>query len=245
MQASKKRRKDDSLVAKLLKVATKNDLKKVLGVETFFKLVSFLETSQGKSTLPLIKKGITQNEQLRAIIENSSLLQAKYQDKQTKKSSPEFQIQQQHQKDLNKVMRKPKKQYQGCLASQLNPDQYNYCLSSYDDPKMDYAKYSQMVPHKALRYNEYRKALQNGEHEKASTLQLSNKQLSSIRDLPTGIRLYMKKFPDDFEDYLSEVKAEAEYLQSIKNSVRRMPYNERQKIYDQIRDLTIEDEFED
>ena len=44
----------------------------------------------------------------------------------------------------------------------------------------------------------------------------------------------MKKNPEDFHNYLEEIRAEARYLKSIKNNYSNTPKDQRRALYEQL-----------
>jgi len=57
---------------------------------------------------------------------------------------------------------------------------------------------------------------------------------TTIRDLPIGIRRYMKANPQQYESYLKEIRAEAKYLRAIKENVSNRPHDKRREAYEEL-----------
>eukprot|EP01124_Arcella_intermedia_P006747 TRINITY_DN1405_c0_g1_i7.p1 TRINITY_DN1405_c0_g1~~TRINITY_DN1405_c0_g1_i7.p1 ORF type:complete len:105 (+),score=18.19 TRINITY_DN1405_c0_g1_i7:352-666(+) len=56
----------------------------------------------------------------------------------------------------------------------------------------------------------------------------------TIRDLPRGIRVYMNDHPQDFDNYLKEIKAEQKYLKMIKNNVLNTEIKDRKALWENL-----------
>ena len=55
----------------------------------------------------------------------------------------------------------------------------------------------------------------------------------------------MKAHPQEYDNYLEEIKAEAKYLKAIKNNVKNKPRDQRGTVYQQLLDLSQLEEGED
>jgi hypothetical protein len=98
------------------------------------------------------------------------------------------------QKQRNDLMRVPNKKYLGCLATRINPEDYEYCLHEYDNPNEHYEK-SKLVPNiNALRETVYSKAVARGDQAAARALQLPDK--AKISYLPAGLHSFYENHPD-------------------------------------------------
>jgi len=75
-----------------------------------------------------------------------------------------------------------------------------------------------IVPSSYIRQKELHKAMEKNDAELVEALKWSG-DMPAIRDLPKGIRLFMNQYPQQFDNYLREIKAEQKYLQAIKNNV--------------------------
>ena len=88
-----------------LKYATKDLLKKAIGVENFYKLIAYLESRNINPTVANIKQACREEENLgKAIVSNGDLL-LRYRQVIEKKKSPAAS----QQKEVNKAMNKPKR----------------------------------------------------------------------------------------------------------------------------------------
>ena len=182
---------------KLLAFAKPNDIKKALGTQQFYTLLATMEIQLGrKPKLSEIKKYLKENQQfLKPLLTNQEFLQ-KYAAAVEKRNSPEgLQTKEKNKKSIE-AMALPRKQYKGCLATKLKPEDYEYCLSNYDDSEADYEKYSSLVPYNAVKQKEYNKAILRKDYETAKYLVLEPD--ATIRDLPLGIRRYIKRIPRIF-----------------------------------------------
>ena len=167
---------------KLLSFATNADLKKALGTQTYYTMLATAEVQKGsRPTLKDIKTVIkTSPQYLFPVVQNQEL-QQKYVQAQQKKMSPEGLQKKADLKKLNATMSAPKKQYKGCLATKIKPEDYESCLIDYDNPQQHYEKYSSLVPYNAIRQN---KAVSRQDQAAAKILALSPE--TTIRDLPLG-----------------------------------------------------------
>ena len=209
--------------AQLFAVATLSDIKDAIGTPEYYIHVATFETNEGhKPNLSELKKFIAKNnpQDYDRIVSFPDVLDRL----QKKKKSPE------KNHDRNKVLSLPKKQYKGCLSTKLKVKDYEECLGQYDDPDQHYEKYSTMIPNNAIRNREYHKAVVLNDHARAGILKLPDN--ITIRDLPAGIRLYMKSHPEQYRDYMKELKAEREYLKAIERNVHSQP--NRNQIYERL-----------
>ena len=87
-----------------------------------------------------------------------------------------------------------------------------------------------MIPNNAIRNREYHKAVVLNDHARAGLLKLPDN--ITIRDLPAGIRLYMNSHPEQYRDYMKELKTEREYLKAIERNVHSQP--NRNQIYERL-----------
>jgi hypothetical protein len=218
---------------KLLSFAKPGDIKKALGAQTFYTMLATLEIKlDRKPKLTEIKKHMKENIQyLKPLLASEDFLQ-KYAQAVEKRSSADGLAEKEKRQKAMEAMSIPRRQYKGCLATKIKPEDYEACLINYDDPEAHYEKYSSIVPYNALKQKEYNKAVAKGDAERAKLPALEPE--ATIRDLPLGIRRYMKKNPEDFNNYLDEIKAEAKYLKTIKNNVSQKPRDQRRQLYEQL-----------
>jgi hypothetical protein len=220
-------------IPEILDFANLKDIKDALGSAAYYSMLSDVEGMTGKKpSLKGIKKYISNNEVfLKIVVTNANLnnrFRAEGQAFALKKAQSKA-----NKKEVNTLMKLPKKQYRGCIATRLDAEDYEFCNQDYANPEKHYERYSAMVPTQSIRQAEYNKARNRGDEKSQKVLQLDSEM--TIRDLPRGIRLYMNDNPEKFDAYLQEIKAEQRYLKSIKNSVNSStPLGQRQAKYEQM-----------
>ena len=128
------------------------------------------------------------------------------------------------------------------VATRTPPEVYEECLEEYNDPTAKYEQYG-IISYNALREKQYNNELAVGNNDRASVLKLSEK--AKINYLPKGIREYIDKNLDHFDDYLREIKAEGKYLDVIKWAIRREhDYNSRNRMRERVLEILEEEENE-
>jgi hypothetical protein len=217
----------------ILEFANLKDIKEALGSAAYYSMLSDVEGLTGKKpSLKAIKKYLSNNEVFLKIVVTNAKLINRYRTEGEAFALKKAQSKA-NKKEANALMKLPKKQYRGCLATRLDTEDYEFCNQDYDNPEKHYERYSAMVPTQSIRQNEYNKAYNRGDEKSQKVLQLDPEL--TIRDLPRGIRLYMNDHPEKFDAYLEEIKAEQKYLKSIRNSVNRStPLGKRQAKYEQM-----------
>ncbi len=217
----------------ILEFANLKEIKDALGSATFYSMLSDIEGLTGKKpSLKQIKQYLVENEVFVKIVLKNEKLNKRYEIEgegfALKKENSK-----KEKKEVNELMKLPKKQYRGCVATRLTPEDYEFCNRDYDNPVKHYERYSSIVPTSSIRQNEYVKAYNRGDEKAQKALYLDPE--ITIRDLPKGIRMYMNENPEKFDAYLQEIKAEQKYLKSIRNSVaNNIPLRERQAKYEQM-----------
>jgi hypothetical protein len=178
-----------------------------------------------------LKKEIQANQLFWQKVNNDGPLQARF-EKDGREYFRKKAEEKEKRKDLSKQMSLPKKQYKGCVATRLQPTDYEYCNDNYDDQNAHYERYGSIIPQDALRQKEYYKAMARNDVPAQNTLRLNPDV--TIRELPRGIRLIMKENPEEFSDYLREIKAEREYLKAIQRNVNKNTKDVRAEKYEEI-----------
>ena len=117
-----------------------------------------------------------------------------------------------------KVMTEPRRRYKRCLATRLKESDYTHCLDNYDDEAYD--KIDLIPPSLTQRvYNQ-------GD---ATTKQVLEHKLTrktgTFSDLPTGLRSYISRNPDQFREYYqiraNEVGLLKAVLKNLSNDDKR------------------------
>lgn len=224
---------EESQIPTILEFANLNEIKDALGSAAFYSMLSDIEGTTGKKpSLKQIKKFLVENEAFLKLVLKNDKLTKRY-DMEGEGYTLKKENAKKQRKEVNSLLKLPKKQYKGCLASRLDPEDYEFCNNDYDNPVKHYERYSALIPTSSVRQNEYLKAYNRGDEKAQKALYLDPEL--TIRDLPKGIRSYMNDNPDKFDAYLQEIKAEQKYLKSIRNSVTsNIPLRERQAKYEQM-----------
>jgi len=129
-----------------------------------------------------MKNYIKADRQYRSQVLQSESLKERYAEAQRKKATPEGKKAKEDRDKLKQALSIPKRQFRGCVATKLKPDDYE----------------------------------------------------TTIRDLPLGIRRFMKANPQQYESYLKEIRAEAKYLRAIKENVSNRPHDKRREAYEEL-----------
>jgi hypothetical protein len=109
---------------------------------------------------------------------------------------------------VRKAMAEPRRRYQGCLATRLQPKDYEHCLDNYDSEEFDSV---QLVP----------AGLKQRVHDRGSVITKGILAPSLTRrgaptsDLPAGYRQYISNHPDQFKDYYEQRRHEVGLMKAV------------------------------
>jgi hypothetical protein len=121
---------------------------------------------------------------------------------------------------VRKVMNAPRARYKGCLATRLQPTDYEYCLNNYDDEQYDRIG---MVPN-SLKQRVY----DNGDVATRGILKETlTRKTGTLSDIPNGYRSYISKNPDKFKDYFESRRHELGLLRSV---LRNLSSDDKRKL---------------
>ena len=126
-------------------------------------------------------------------------------------------------------MNKPRRQFQGCLATKVSPEGYQDCLENFDDPNRQYEKIA-TVP-SALKVSVYEKT-RDPELKQALHPTISNPRFYAS-DLPSGLRQYIQRFPTEFRQYFDERRHELGLLKAVLRSLSPEAKRELRQRYQQ------------
>ena len=103
-------------------------------------------------------------------------------------------------------MTKPRHRYLGCLATKIQPEDYEDCLENYDNPDYDNIG---LVPSRL-----HQRVYENGDDKTKGLLgpTIENKSFS---DLPTGLKHYMSSHPSEFKNYYNQRRHELGLMRSV------------------------------
>lgn len=112
-------------------------------------------------------------------------------------------------KDMTKqkrdVLKQAKKGFLGCVATKMDPFDFEECVDDCDKP--EYREVA-LVPRR----------LRQVAYEKAGLAAPSLDDPGHISFLPRGLRKYIETHPTDYEDYMDERKAEIEFLKTVRRN---------------------------
>jgi hypothetical protein len=119
-----------------------------------------------------------------------------------------------------RVMAEPRRRFQGCLAAQLKPAQYEHCLDNFDDQAYDSIG---LVPSSLTQrvYDKGDTATRNVLEQKITS------KTGTFSDLPNGLRSYISKNPDQFKDYFEQRRHEVGLLKAV---LRNLSNDDKQKL---------------
>jgi hypothetical protein len=106
-------------------------------------------------------------------------------------------------------MAEPRRGFLGCVATKITPAEYKECTEEYDNP--EYQNLS-LVPSGALKQSVY---------EKTGSPVLAPRPNTHISNLPRGLRSYIRQHPEEYSDYLEELKAQTEYMRNVGRNVSK------------------------
>jgi hypothetical protein len=130
-------------------------------------------------------------------------------------------------------MTQPTQRYKGCLASRLQPADYDHCLDNYDDEQFQNIG---LVP-TALKQRVYDK----GDIATRGILQETlTRKTNTISDIPSGYRQFISKNPFKFKDYFEQKRHEQGLLKSVLRNLSSDAKQKLQAYY--IQNKTIEPE---
>jgi len=204
-------------VSTLLHFTKKKELEAFVGPDAL-KALRNEATSAGKKSLT--KKGIQEailaDGQATGIFAQSDLAEESYrrylqaykhlQDPASKAKGAE----------VRKLLKEPKKQYLGCIATKISPNDYRYCVDHYDEDP-DWAGIEIVPP--ALKQSVFAKTGHEHLRPKVDKRTGEPKLLST---LPRGLMAYYFKHPDHFVEYLNELRAKVQYLTALKRKFDRI-----------------------
>ena len=207
----------------LLRYAKRDDLIQFLGFNEFKAMERYIKEHdpQGKFSLTKLKKQLKDDpdlfgNRLEGFI--SHVYRNNYIPAIEKQNSREGIEKRALRKERSKLMRMPRRKYLGCIATRVNPDDYGYCLTEYDNPNEQYEKYK-MVPNNALREQVYSKALARGDAAASRALQLPEK--AKISYLPNGLQTYYRAHPARYDAYLYELGTQKKFLEAVRTSIAK------------------------
>lgn len=134
---------------------------------------------------------------------------------------------------VRKGMTKPRRQYLGCLASKLQPQDYKDCLETYDtNPAFEKLR---LVPKqlKAWAYDRttdvvFREAVQG-----------SLKNLPPLSYLPSGYRKYIEANPQDFAQYYEDLRTQRRIMNAILRPMKPQQLEKLESYIQENRSLDI------
>ena len=101
----------------------------------------------------------------------------------------------------------PRKGFQACVATKLNPKDFEECVRDFDNEKY---KGIELIPHDALKLSVYDKT------KNPALAAITTR--SGISSLPRGLKNWIKQHPADYSDYLEERQSELEFLRALRRS---------------------------
>lgn len=213
---------------KHVQIASKELLKKELGIDLFYQLQGLVEHENKNTRTTSIKNYLLKHrekEKLQPMVEaitKSQALATAYANKHSKETPPDGALLKERRKDLSL----PTKQYKGCLATKIKPSDYYYCANHYADANKKYETYNSLVPNNWIREKELIKAKNRNDAAKEAALAWG-KRVPTLRELPNGIRKYIEAYPDEFETHLQQIELEKQYLEAIREGVRKQDYDKQ------------------
>ena len=116
---------------------------------------------------------------------------------------------------VRKGMALPTRQFKGCLASKISPPDYQYCLENYDENPL-YEK-MKLVP-ASLKTQVYDKTADRALRD---ALEPSVQKINPLSYLPTGYRKFIDQNPEEFAEYLGDLKAQRRITRAVLRSMNK------------------------
>ena len=209
--------------SKLLNYVKKTELVAFLTSEKYISLEKQLRVDLKKENILLrdIKKFLAGREDFMTELKVSTLGRqawTKYVDTVSRMREPALQSRIQA---IRKGMTEPTRRFKGCLATKIQPEDYQACLETYDDERYDNIHLVPSGLKKRVHGNTQDKTL-----KAALGRTIDNAKFS---DLPMGFRHYMKMYPLEFKNYFDERKNELAFLKSL---VRNLNPQEKDALRD-------------
>ena len=127
---------------------------------------------------------------------------------------------------VRKVMAEPRRRYQGCLATRLQPEDYQHCLDNYDDEEFESMS---LVP-AALKQRVH----DRGNMQTQGILRPSlTRRGAPTSELPAGYRNYISNHPDEFKNYYEQRRHELGLMKAV---LRNMSSDDKQRLQDYYRE---------
>jgi len=212
----KRQKRDDKRLKNILANVNTANLKQHFGLGEYYKMFQAAEQIYKKGTIRNLKKYL--KESPNRVDKWDSILASDYLRDESDRSIAKKEAKRPMQCARSKALVLPKRQYCGCLATKINPSNYTNCYHNYDDPKMEYQRYSSLVPFSAIQTCKWNKAKQVKDFDKAAILRSDFYKFSGASTLPSGVRRFMRTDPQGFERFLEEWKRDVsvlEYMQEV------------------------------
>jgi hypothetical protein len=162
----------------------------------------------GKLTAKLLKQYLAEDNRFMNAFRKSPLGQRAYDSyvaNVRRLSSP---TSRQKAQATRRAMAPARKGFAGCIATRLEPADFEHCALNYDSTEYDHID---LIPEGALR--------------SAVALKTNNLALAppssaaSINYLPRGIRAYIRHHPEKYRHYMKERKREMKYLKAMRRGM--------------------------
>jgi hypothetical protein len=194
---------------KLLHYVTKAQLVQAVGPEGFRVLQDRARQAGEKMTAKFLKDELAKDfiflEQLRTSPLGQQAF-AKYAANSARLTDPGVRAK---SRQVRQEMAEPRRGFLGCVATKITPAEYKECTEEYDNP--EYQNLS-LVPSGALKQSVY---------EKTGSAVLAPRPNTHISNLPRGLRSYIRQHPEEYSDYLEELKAPTEYMRNVGRNVSK------------------------
>jgi hypothetical protein len=195
---------------KLLHFISLPDLEGILGAERFSAVQQQVKSAGMKPTSKNLKSVLANDREFITNLRRSPAGQTafdKYRQTSQRLLNPAMR---EKRAQVRSAMAGPRRGIVGCLATKVEPSDYQECVNTYDNP--EYQDIS-IVPYQALRQSAYQKT--------KNPLLAPAKSATHISQLPHGLRSYIRQHPSEYESYLQERKAELKLLKSVKKNIAR------------------------
>jgi hypothetical protein len=191
----------------LLHYVKKDELIRSLPQGAFAELQRQAAQQGQKVTAKFLKDAVLQNQDFANALRGSQLgFQAyqKYMANYQRITAPEVRAKSQQ---VRREMLEPRRGFVGCVAAKTDPKVFKECAETYNNPEYQSLD---LVPSAALKQSAF---------NKTGSVVLAPKQGVRISDLPHGLKAYIRNHPQQYVDYLEEIRAQAEYLKSLGRNV--------------------------
>jgi len=228
--------KNKTALTKLLNYTKKDKLINFITQEKYTQLEQQIMNKTGKSKVNMkeMKKYLASNNDFEKQFRKSALAEMAYQ-KYNAAADRMRNIDRTRAAKVKRFMAQPRRRFLGCIATKVQPKDYEDCLDNFDNDKYDNIG---MVP-SALKQRVYDNT--SNQLVKAALEPTVVSKWYSANDIPSGLKAYIGKHPSEFKNYFSERRHELGLMKAV---LRNMTPGQKQSLreyYQEQKDMNASD----